>query len=84
MISNLNTKRHPVRGAGLGGMGRVRGNAHAVRCAGKRVWKGLRVSHHEKLQGDFSDSVTAIQDGDGGEVKGAETVVRQNAKAIIA
>ena len=25
----------PHRGAGLGGMGRARGNAHAVRCAGK-------------------------------------------------
>jgi len=49
-----------------------------------KVWNGLRVSPHEKLQGDFSDSVTAIQDGDGGEVKGPETVVRQNTKGIIA
>ena len=31
----LDATRHPVRGAGLGRMGRERGNAHAVRCAGK-------------------------------------------------
>ena len=34
--------------------------------------------------GEFPAPVTSIQNGDGGEIKGFETVVRQNAKGIIA
>ncbi len=38
----------------------------------------------DHIRREFHAAVAAIQDGDGGEIKRPETVVRQNAKGIIA
>ncbi len=57
--------------------------AHAVRCTGRGVER-VKVFTPQETRRGFPAAVAAIQDGDGGKIQRLETVVRQDAKGVIA
>ena len=59
LVNTSCPRPHPVRGAGLGSIGRARGCARR-RCAGRK--KGLRVSPREKREVKGGDVVSCVSD----------------------